>query len=397
MDKEELNYAIKNGIIDLSHIQEQIEMKKNDELLSKHKYRIWKGARNRWYTYLPADNNGRTQISRSTEADIKKAVIEFYKKDIEKPKDFISAYKHWRSVQDNLVSNNTINKYDTDRKRYFDNTKFSKMQLSEITEEEIKVFIANTVKSQKLCKKACKTLFGYINNTIYSARTKGYITTNPMEFLKASQFYIYCTEKRKNLEDNIFSDFELNKLKERFILDYQNNPNYIPTYAVQLASFTGMRVGEIAALKWEDIHDKYFIINKSEKYDKINKIYFVDDTKNHKERIIPITKNILKLFTLLKYVEKTNGYLCEWVFANENGRVHSSIISSCLKTKCRQIGIKERGIHSFRKTLNSKMRCNGVSTTVAAALLGHTEEVNEKYYTFDVTDLDYKTKIMEAL
>ena len=43
------------------------------------------------------------------------------------------------------------------------------------------------------------------------------------------------------------------------------------------------------------------------------------------------------------------------------------------------------------------MRCNGVSTTVAAALLGHTEEVNEKYYTFDVTDLDYKTKIMEAL
>lgn len=43
------------------------------------------------------------------------------------------------------------------------------------------------------------------------------------------------------------------------------------------------------------------------------------------------------------------------------------------------------------------MKCNGVSTTVAASLLGHTEEVNEKYYTFDITDLAYKTKIMETL
>lgn len=80
MDNEELIYAINNGIINLSHIQEQIEMKKNNELLSKHKYKIWKGARNRWYTYLPAENNGRTQISRSSEESIRKAIIEFYKK-----------------------------------------------------------------------------------------------------------------------------------------------------------------------------------------------------------------------------------------------------------------------------------------------------------------------------
>ena len=32
MDNEELIYAINNGIINLSHIQEQIEMKKNNEL-----------------------------------------------------------------------------------------------------------------------------------------------------------------------------------------------------------------------------------------------------------------------------------------------------------------------------------------------------------------------------
>lgn len=92
-----------------------------------------------------------------------------------------------------------------------------------------------------------------------------------------------------------------------------------------------------------------------------------------------------------------SGALCEWVFADENGRIHAPIISSCSKNKCRQIGIIEKGIHAYRRIVNSKMRCNGVSVTVAAALLGHTEEVNENYYTFDVSSLAEKTKIVATI
>ena len=40
---------------------------------------------------------------------------------------------------------------------------------------------------------------------------------------------------------------------------------------------------------------------------------------------------------------------------------------------------------------------NLVYTTVAASLLGHTAEVNEQYYTFDVTDLEYKIKVVENI
>ena len=91
------------------------------------------------------------------------------------------------------------------------------------------------------------------------------------------------------------------------------------------------------------------------------------------------------------------GYFCEWVFANEKGRIHAPMISSCLKNKCRQAGISEKGIHAIRKTVNSKMRCHGVSATIAASLLGHTEEVNEQYNTFDVSDLRKKKEIVEVI
>ena len=57
--------------------------------------------------------------------------------------------------------------------------------------------------------------------------------------------------------------------------------------------------------------------------------------------------------------------------------------------------INTKGIHAYRKTLNSKMRCAGVSTTVAAALLGHSEAVNIKYYSFDMSSLEDKREIIE--
>lgn len=96
-------------------------------------------------------------------------------------------------------------------------------------------------------------------------------------------------------------------------------------------------------------------------------------------------------------IQLQNGYIGEFVFSNENGRIHAPVISSCSKNKCRQIGITEKGIHAYRRTVNSKMKCNGVSTTVAASLLGHTEEVNERYYTFDVTNLAEKADIVSKV
>ena len=83
-----------------------------------------------------------------------------------------------------------------------------------------------------------------------------------------------------------------------------------------------MRVGEIVALKWEDIKMDYIVINKSEKYDRITKEYFIDKTKNKKDRVFPKTKEIEKLFNTVKYVEQINGFLCEWVFADKDGRIH---------------------------------------------------------------------------
>jgi integrase len=398
-DVDVLQFAAENGIIDTAYVRRMIEMNRRQEILEKHPYSIWEGKNGKWYTRFPDEEQGRKLVKRSTREKIEDAIVQFYRDKAEKetPKTFEDAYRHWRSVQDTLVSDNTIAKYDTDYKRYFKGKDFSKKRIKSVTEEAIQVFIVSTVKEQKLCKKACKTLFGYIRRSIKSARINRLIDDDPMQFLEAKQFYKYCTDVEKAPDKRIVSDEDMKRLYARFYEDYEKQPEYIPTYAVHLATLTGLRVGELAGLDWKSVTDSYIIIDKSEKYNRITKEYFIDKTKNGKNRIFPITDEIRELLDAVRKVEMQNGFICEWVFANENGRIHAPIISSCSKNKCRQIGISEKGIYAYRRTVNSKMRCNGVSATVAASLLGHTAEVNEQYYTFDVSTLQEKAEIVSNI
>ena len=397
-DIENLQYALDNNIIDLAYMKEQIKMKKRQKYLEQHEFKIWKGNDDKYRTYLPDEKKGRRLLKRSNKSDIEDEIVNYYKLLEEKSQiTFQKMYWKWRKVQDELVCENTTCKYDTDYIRFFKDTDFEKTVMEKLNEEDIKVFLCSTIKRKTLNKKAAKTLFGYINNVVKSARVNKIIVDNPMEFLEAKQFYKYCTEVKKPIEKKIVSDKEMHLLYEQFNRDYQEQPEYIPTYAVEFATLTGFRVAEISALKWDSITDEYIIVDKSEKYNRKTKEYYIDKTKNQKERIFPLTTEIKDLLNRVKKAEMKSGYICEWVFANENGRIHAPIISSCTKNKCRQVGITEKGIHAYRKTVNSKMRCNGVSSVVAASLLGHSQEVNEEYYTFDVASLEDKIKVVSTM
>lgn len=394
--REILQYAIENGMIDTVYVQEKIEMQKRKELLRKHPYAIWEDKNGIWHTYLPDEKKGRIHRKRNDKKAIESVIMSYWKNIEDTPETFSDCYKRWREVQDQLVTDNTVAKYNTDYKRYFENAEFFNEAVKNINEEDVKVFICATVKEKKLCNKACKTLFGYVKNTFHSAMINKVIVENPMAFLEAKQFYKYCSQKERPIDKTLVSRDDFSRLSRQFAEDHSKNPNYIPTYAVEMASLTGMRAGELSALSWSDDKGTYLLIRKSEKFNRRTKSFFIDETKNKKSRVFPITPEIRKLLDDVKQVEKQYGYICEWVFANEDGRIHAPVISSCLKTKCRQLGIEERGIHSYRRTINSNLRCNGVSSTVAASLLGHTKEVNEQYYTFDVSTMDEKKEAVEA-
>ena len=323
-------------------------------------------------------------------------LVEYYKTETDKTITLDEMYWRWRKVQDCMVVDNTVYKYTTDYNRFFKDKAFMQNPIEEITVDMLKLFFHDMIVDNGLSKGSFKKAYGYIDNTFQKAFREKVIPENPMVYLLRKQFYGYCEEIDKPLSKQVYTDEEVELITQWLHQQYKKIPSYIPHYAVELASLTGMRVGEIVALKWEDIHNEkgYFTIQRSEKFNRKTKEYFIDKTKNKKVRNFPLDEKITTLFTRVKKAEFAKGYLCEWIFANEEGRIHAPVVSSCIKNKCKQLKIPDRGIHAFRKTFNSNMRCAGVSEVVAASLLGHSPDVNKNYYTFDTTSLEDKAKIV---
>lgn len=378
-----LNEALALGIIEAANLKEQVAMK-------KHEFKIWQGKNGSWYTYLP-EESGRRLIKKSSEAKIKEAITSYYNR---KSLTFIEVYHEWRTYKDKMVDENSIAKYETDERRYFLGDPFFKRRIDIFIEDELIVHIKEMIDEMRLCKSAVKSLVGYIKNTFTFALRKGYIAKDPCAFITPKVFNKYVYESKRSMKTQVIDRNDMAALNDIFREDYRKQPWYMPTYAVELASLTGLRVGEISALRWDHVFSDYILIDLSEKYKRKAKIFCIESTKNGKERKFPITNEVRELLERVRRAQEEYLGTSEWIFADENGRIHTHVISSCLKNKCKMLGITERGIHGLRKTLNSTMRSNGVPSVVAASLLGNSVEVNDKYYTYDVASIEEKSRII---
>jgi integrase len=122
---------------------------------------------------------------------------------------------------------------------------------------------------------------------------------------------------------------------------------------------TGVRIGELMGLKWEDID--FQRKNVTIKRSIVNNI--VGSPKNNKERTIPLSNDIYNILA-----EERNKK-DEYVFL---GKIVSRFsLNRSLKKACKHVGVRIKGWHDLRHSFASKLANNGVSLQVIQSLLGH--------------------------
>lgn len=163
-----------------------------------------------------------------------------------------------------------------------------------------------------------------------------------------------------------------------------------------LASKTGLRIGEVQALRKENLFEDHLLINHGyvEKFG-------LQDTKNHKERTIPISQEIFEELQELSQAQ-TFG---EFIFSKNKGKspVSRAEIIRHLKLALENIGIskeeqKERFItfHSWRHYVNSYLMNSGVPKSIVQSIIGHVKDDSmTEHYTH--VSLDEAKRVLEVM
>jgi integrase len=210
---------------------------------------------------------------------------------------------------------------------------------------------------------AIKVIFGYAEKT-------GVIETNPAEGIKPFKVAI--------LEKGIFTREELSLLfKEPEKSEIWTNPMH---YLINcIAATTGLRLGEILALRPENITDTVIKVEYS-----WNRLEGLKGTKTGKTRIVPVLPELGKLLNGYISNHESSGFL----FSSNNGRtpIDHKAVYKCFWKALSDIGItqelrKKRNLsfHSYRHTFNTMLLEAGVHPETIRLATGHSVNMTAQY------------------
>ena len=411
--QKSLFFYIDLGIISLSDVASFTEDALMNKILKQvHPYNIFfSESDNRWHTYIKDDTklSGRKPIARKKKGDLEKYLLEFYHVQLNNDRckmTYGELYTAWLSYKQEFVGTkkgqlhpSTFRRYQRDYERYIKGTTFDSMLIIHITPVDIETFLKAMVEKHKLTKRCLTNITGYIKGTFLLARKKELLEKNPYELVDLAPVKGFCKVIEKTDKDRILSPTDMSKLITTLHVKQAENDLYIQNYAIELATLTGMRVGELAALRWDCIECDSLRIDYSEHridYDDKSCEYYIGEPKNNKHRTFPMWDEIRTLLDRIKNAQLKHGITSEYVFANKSGRVNSHTISCAMARRCKDAGIEARSIHAIRRTVSSHLRTVLPVATVAN-MLGHLEETNDRHYNYDVTTTEFKTTCLKEM
>jgi len=255
-----------------------------------------------------------------------------------------------------------------------------------------------------------KSLKGYTQQVLDLAIKKDLIIKNPMKLCKMpkinkSQMNIANTiELSSSNVENYYDKDELNK----FLNTLEQNYDYMWFTAFRLLAFTGIRKGELMALRWSDIRHDNIVVNKS--MTMIKRVAYISDTKNeNSNRVIsidPYTYNILKTWRekqQARYINVRDNHLVftrDIPLKNEKDQPFDpDYLNRCMKTVVKENKeIREITIHGFRHTHCSLLFEAGATLKEVQDRLGHANsDITLKIYTHVTTHAKRETANKLAL
>lgn len=382
-DKELLNYALENGIIDRSTIQTKIEMNERKKYIEKHNYSIWQGKDGKYYTYLPDEKSkrGKKLVKRTSEKSLEDAIVSYYKSSNQEP-TVESVFNMWLDdkLKYNEIAKQSYDKYKTNFKRFCNS--ISNKKIRYIDEDYLENYIKSTISEMNLTSKAYSDMRILIKGIFKYAKKHGFTNLSITNFLGDIDISQRSFKKvHKEPHNQVFCSDEEKQI-ENYIL---NERDTIIGLGILLSFNTGLRSGELAGLRWSDIKDNKIKVLSTEVRYKDDTGKYVFEVREFPKtdagfREIILTKHAQDIIKRIKVLNPFN----EFVFVKNGKRVKGQAFTRRLYTICDNLNLKRRSLHKARMTYSTKLIDGNVPESVIISQMGHTDiETTKRYYYYN--------------
>ncbi len=343
-----------------------------------------------WRTYV---GSPRKEVTRRNRDDLIDYLYHYYKGQEISSSTIQEVFERSQQYRLNTLnrSENTIERDRQVFERFYDKD-FRSREIASIKDTEIPIYINMRSKELHLKERALKDSLLILSRVFeFAMKHDGIIQDNPVKYVDLQNYYKNCDISTKCSDEKIYTEEEIESIKKRIRLE-MSEKKYDPIgYAMLFSIETGVRVAEIPPLRWEDITEKGIHIHRQQRMTRIKgegrtfeELPYTKNERLHPKggRFFPITDAIEDILTELKELQEKLGISSEFIFCDEKGEwLNKETYAQRLRRMCRRIGYEITNNHAFRMSLNSNVLIPlNIKVTERAYLLGHSVEINERYY-----------------
>lgn len=270
---------------------------------------------------------------------------------------------------------------------YFDN-----YLLKKITPKVIQEYVTFLMNCQ-LSPKSIRSYIMLINTMMLTAEDLGFIrrNSNPCARVKLPP------KEHKQIE--AFTSDEI-----RYLLEFaKSNNNMTALLIITLGALCGLRRGEMAGLKWENVQlDGFTEIHITETVVETEGMTYIKQPKTTSGiRTIPIGKGVVEILKSAKadYEERKAKYGEKFVdsgYVLNHEKTGLNLMPEAINSRYRRFMEKQKGVpyknlHMLRHTFASLLASNGVSPRDLQSLLGHADS----YTSLQIYTHSYQSVVRE--